>query len=80
MDGTATGPVFLNAAQDLLHKIDRDDDPKPLVLANETRELIDRFRRWGQAKPDPGERADAVNAFIELNRKVLIYVSRKTRA
>lgn len=80
MEGTSTGPVFLNAALDLLQKLEGDTNPKALALAAEVLQIVARFRGWVKAKPEPKERADAVNALIELNRKVLIHISKKTRA
>ncbi len=79
MEGSLTGPVFLNAAEELMKRIQGDEDPKAALLANEARKLIVVFRSWAKAKPEPNERADAVNALIELNRKVLIHISKKTR-
>jgi hypothetical protein len=79
MEGSVTGPVFLQAAQDLLNKVEGDRDPKAIALAADASRLVARFRRWVTARPEPDERADAVNQLVELNRKVLIYVSKKTR-
>ena len=79
MEGSLTGPVFLNAAQELLQKLEGDEEPKAAVLANDVKRLIIKFRRWDTERPEPTERADAVNGLIEVNRKVLVYISKKTR-
>ena len=80
MSASVTGPVFLQAAEELLAKLDRDTDPKSIALSLEARSLSETFRKWNTARPSPNERAEAVNHLIELNRRVLIHVSKRTRA
>ncbi|HEY4117640.1 MAG TPA: hypothetical protein VGM56_07285 [Byssovorax sp.] len=80
MQRSVTGPVFVEAAQDLLKKLQDDADPMARKLSGEARGLIDLFDSWANAKPDSTARAAALNKLIDLNRRVLIYVSKKTRA
>jgi hypothetical protein len=80
MEASVTAPVFLNAAEELLHRLDGDQDPNAALLASDALKLVSTFRGWESVRPEPNERAEAVNSLIELNRRVLIYISKKTRA
>jgi hypothetical protein len=80
MEASVTAPVFANAAEELLGRLQGDGDPRATELATDAMRLLSLFKSWETVRPEPTERAEAVNGLIELNRKVLVYMSKKTRA
>jgi hypothetical protein len=78
VERSVTGPVFVEACEDLLRQLRGDSERTALVLRARLSHLSELFKLWELERPNAGERADALNELIDLNRSALIYFSKKT--
>ena len=76
MDQSASLPVFLNTATELVERLGRDRSQTGMSLAREARLLVETFQAWELSPPEPHERANAVKALLDLQRRSMDYLSR----
>jgi hypothetical protein len=79
-DRASTAKSFAESAGQLRQMLEGDDDRRALGMRCEAIRLEGLFLDYVQERPTEMEREDAVQGLIDLNRRVLIYVSKRTRS
>jgi hypothetical protein len=62
-------PFFLQAAADLLRRLEAVSAPEARTLGAEVREYTELFDGWLTHRPDDAVRLDAIRRFLDLNRR-----------
>jgi len=70
-EGTSSAAFFLESAQQLLHRLERDPSPRAKELLVEAIRLSAQFQDWTRARPSDRLRIATIRELFELNRQVL---------
>jgi hypothetical protein len=73
---SASLPVFLNTANELLDKLGQDRSDTAMALSRELQKLTDTFRAWELSPPETHERASTVRSLLDVQRQVMEYLSK----
>jgi len=74
--GTQSAPIFKQTARELAARLAKDNSATARGLAEEAQHLVDVFDRWQTEDPSDTERLQSIEHLVNLNRRVLDYVSR----
>lgn len=73
--GTSSSPVFIQTADELVKRLERDGSEAAGVLVREASELAACFRRWQTEKPDQEARVVTIQRLLDLQRRAMTYLS-----
>jgi hypothetical protein len=76
MAGSNSARVFAEACENLLEKLGRDQQQTAQVLRARLTDLSKIFNGFATREPEPRERTAALNQLLDLNREVLMYLSK----
>jgi hypothetical protein len=70
-EGTSSATFFLESAQQLLRRLERDPSPRAKELLAEAIRLSAQFQEWTRTRPSDVLRLTTIRELFELNRQVL---------
>jgi hypothetical protein len=76
--GTATRE-FLRNAEELVAKVGAVATAEAMGMAREARDLVDTFKSWEKKRPEDGARIAAIRQLMELNRRVMDFLSQRQK-
>jgi len=72
---TKTGPIFLQTAQGLVHRLSQDTTEGGRDLERRARALVSIFESWATAAPSPEERSGTIHLLLDLQREALEHIA-----